>query len=245
MSSLREVWADVEPSPLYGVTVTLVAYQAAGWLHRRTGRHALLNPVLVSIALVSAVLALTGTDYDTYFSGAQPVHLLLGPATVALAVPLSRHLPALRRQAGPLLGAIVIGSLTATLSAVLIAEALGATDATVLSLAPKSATTPVSIGVAAQIGGQPSLTAVFTILTGIVGAICAAAVLDRARVRDPRARGLAIGVASHGIGTARALQDDPVTGAYAGLGLATNALATAVLVPVLFTWVPPLARLVP
>ncbi len=242
-TDLHEIWVYLSATPLFGLTLTLVAYQVAASLHRRSGGRALLNPVLLAVLLTSAVLALTGTDYQTYFEGAQFVHFLLGPATVALAVPLHRQLPQIRQAALPLLTAVVLGSVTAIVTAVALPRLLGAADQTVLSLAPKSATAPVAMSVSEQLGGAPSLTAVFAILTGITGAICGTAVLDLVRVRDRRARGLAVGVTAHGIGTARKMQISPVSGAFAGLGLALNAVATALLVPLLFAVVPPLARL--
>lgn len=220
-------------TPVGAVTLTVAAYLAAVRLQQRAGGSALLNPVLLAIAAVAGVLALADVDYADYFRGAQPVHLLLGPATVALAVPLHRQAAALRREAAPVLVAVVVGSLTAALTAVVVAEALGASRATVLSLAPKSATTPVSIAVAEEIGGLPPLTAALTILTGILGAVAGPWLLRRVGLRDERATGLALGTASHGIGTARAVQLGGRVTAYAGLGLALGAIVTAVLVPVI------------
>jgi predicted murein hydrolase (TIGR00659 family) len=242
-TDLYAVWVYLSETPLFGLTLTLAAYTAGSWLHRRSGSRAILNPVLLAVVITSGVLAITGTDYRTYFEGAQFVHFLLGPATVALAVPLYRQLPQIRRLALPLLTAVGVGCLTAIVTAVAIPAGLGADDETLVSLAPKSATAPVAMGVSEQLGGAPSLTAVFTILTGITGAVCGGAVLDLVRVRDPRARGLAVGVVAHGIGTAREMQVHPTSGAFAGLGLALNAVMTALLVPLLFTVVPPLIRL--
>ena len=240
---LYSIWVYLSATPLFGLTLTLLAYQAGSWLYRRSGQQALLNPVLLAVIIASTVLAVTGIDYRTYFEGAQFVHFLLGPATVALAVPLHRQLPQIRPVALPLLTAVAVGSVTAILTAVAIGWALGAADPTVLSLAPKSATAPVAMSLSDQLGGAPSLTAVFTILTGITGAVCGGAVLNLVGVRERRARGLAVGVTAHGIGTARKLQLHPVSGGFAGLGLALNAVATALLIPLLFTVVPPLAQL--
>lgn len=242
-NDLYSIWVYLSETPLFGLTLTLASYTAGSWLHRRSGSRAILNPVLLAVVITSGVLAMTGTDYRTYFEGAQFVHFLLGPATVALAVPLYRQLPQIRRLALPLLTAVVVGSLTAIVTAIAIPAVLGAADETLVSLAPKSATAPVAMGVSEQLGGAPSLTAVFTILTGITGAVCGGAVLKLVRVRDPRARGLAVGVVAHGIGTAREMQVHPTSGAFAGLGLALNAVITALLVPLLFTVVPPLIRL--
>ncbi|MGY1707418.1 LrgB family protein [Geodermatophilus sp. SYSU D00697] len=242
-TDLHGIWVYLAETPLFGLTLTLASYTAGSWLHRRSGSRAVLNPVLLAVLITSVVLGVTGIDYRTYFEGAQFVHFLLGPATVALAVPLYRQLPQIRRLALPLLAAVGVGSLTAIATAVAIPAVLGADDQTLLSLAPKSATAPVAMGVSEQLGGAPSLTAVFTILTGITGAVLGGVVLDLVRVRDRRARGLAVGVVAHGIGTARTMQVHPTTGAFAGLGLALNAVTTAALVPLLFTVVPPLARL--
>jgi predicted murein hydrolase (TIGR00659 family) len=214
--------------------VTLVAYQAGTWAYRRSGQRPLLNPVLLAVAVVVSFLWVARIDYRTYFEGAQFIHFLLGPATVALALPLHRELALVRRSAVPVLGAVVIGSLTAIATAVGLAWALGASPQTVISLAPKSATAPVAMSLSAQLGGIPSLTAVFAILTGITGALIGTGVLNLARVRDWRVRGLAFGVASHGIGTARALTVNPTAGAFSGLGFALNAVATALLLPLIF-----------
>lgn len=231
---LYQVWVYLATTPLLGLTLTLVAYLAATWLARRGGERPLLNPVLLAVAIVALVLWATRTDYRTYFSGAQFVHFLLGPATVALAVPLHRAVAQIRQVAGPVLVAVGVGSLTAILSAAGIGWALGASERTIVSLAPKSATAPVAMSLSEQLGGLPSLTAALAVLTGITGALLGRFVLDLARVRDRRASGLGVGVASHGIGTARALQDNPTAGAFAGLGFALNAITTAILVPVVF-----------
>jgi len=194
----------------------------------------LLNPVLLSIIAIVAILVSTGTSYQTYFEGAQFVHFLLGPATVALAIPLYRQFEKVRRSALALVVSIVAGSVTAAVSAVGIAWLLGGSREALASLAPKSVTTPVAMGIAEQLGGLPSLTAALVIITGILGAIAGPWVLDLLRVRGMAARGLAMGTASHGIGTARALQVSEVAGAFSGLAMGLNALATALLLPVLW-----------
>lgn len=233
---LHELWVYLSTTPLLGLTVTLLAYQAGYWIYRKSGLNPLANPVLIAVVIVVALLKLTGTDYLTYFDGAQFVHFLLGPATVALAIPVFQQLEQLRHSLLSVLVAVVAGSLTAMASAVAIAWALGATRDTILSLAPKSVTMPIAMGVTEQIGGLPSLTAVLVILTGMTGAMLATATLNLVRVRDWRARGLAVGVAAHGIGTARAISIHPVAGAFAGLAMGLNGVATAVLLPLLASW---------
>lgn len=233
-ASLWQIWVYLSTNPLLGLTLTLVAYQIGLWIYRKTNLNPLANPVLIAVVLLVALITGTGTDYAKYFDGAQFVHFLLGPATVALAVPLYRNFQAVRRSALAILIAVIVGSMTATISAVGIAWMMGATRETILSLAPKSVTTPIAMGIAEQLGGLPPLTAVFVILTGILGAVFATWTLNLVRVRDWRARGLAIGVAAHGIGTARALTVNEVAGAFASLAMGLNGLATAILLPLLF-----------
>lgn len=236
---IADIWVYLSASPLLGLTITLLAYQGAYWLYQRAGFNPLLNPVLLAIIVLVAALKLTDTPYQTYFDGAQFVHFLLGPATVALAVPLYAQFGKLRALLLPLGGALLAGSLTAIVSAVGIAWLLGAADTTLLSLAPKSVTAPIAMGIAEKIGGIPSLTAVLVIMTGVSGAMMAKYVLDALRVSDLGVRGFAVGLASHGIGTARAFQVSEEAGAFAGLGMGLNGLATAILMPlmlVLWRW---------
>ena len=232
-AQLAEIWVYLSASPLLGLTVTLLAYQGAWWLYRRAHFHPLANPVMLAVAVLVLLLQLTGTPYQTYFDGAQFVHFLLGPATVALAIPLYTQLPKLRAMAFPLLAALVAGSLTATVSAVAIGKLFGASEASLLSLAPKSVTTPIAMGIAERIGGLPSLTAVLVISTGILGAIGARFIYQALGIADHAVRGFAVGVASHGIGTARAFQVSEQAGAFSGLAMGLNALLTALLVPLL------------
>ncbi len=233
-SEFHEIWVYLSQEPLLGLTLTLLSYLLAQWVYRRAGQNPLLNPVLLSVAALVGFLFLTGTDYEAYFQGAQFVHFMLGPATVALAVPLYRQLHLVRDSGLALTIGLVAGSLTAAASAVGLAWIFGASERVLLSLAPKSVTTPIAMAVTEQIGGLPSLTAVLVILTGIVGAMFGPIVLNLLRVRDWKARGLAIGVAAHGIGTARALQVNEVAGAFSSLAMGLNGIATAILLPLLF-----------
>jgi len=230
---LAEIWVYLAASPLLGLTLTLVAYQGAYWLYQRSGMSPAANPVAIAVAIIVALLTLTGTSYATYFDGAQFVHFLLGPATVALAVPLYAQLPRLKRMLGPALLALAVGSLTAIVSAIAIGWALSASRPTLMSLAPKSVTTPIAMGIAEKIGGLPSLTAVLVVTTGILGAIGAQWLFRLLRIKDEAVQGFAIGVAAHGIGTARAFQISETMGAFAALAMGLNGLATALLLPIL------------
>lgn len=232
-TKLDAIWVYLAASPLLGLTLTLVAYLVAMNVYVRARFNPLANPVLIAVALVVAALKITDTPYHVYFEGAQFVHFLLGPATVALALPLYRQWAKLRRTAVPLLGGLIAGSLTAILSAVGVAALFGASHQTIASIAPKSATTPIAMAVADKVGGIPSLTAVLVISTGVFGAVTARWILSLLRVHETEVRGFAIGVASHGIGTARAFQVSEEMGAFAGLGMGLNGVFTAFVVPVL------------
>lgn len=236
---ISELWVYLSASPLLGLTITLLAYQAAFWLYRRSGTNPLANPVLIAVTMLVLFLWLTSTRYETYFAGAQFVHFLLGPATVALAIPLYQQIRRVRAMLLPVVVGLLAGSLSAVLSAVLIGRLFGASPSTQLSLAPKSVTTPIAMGVAERIGGIPSLTAVLVIITGIIGAVGARYVFDAMKLRDPAIRGFAIGVASHGIGTARAFQVNEQSGAFAALAMGLNGALTALLVPLLAAWLAP------
>jgi predicted murein hydrolase (TIGR00659 family) len=195
----------------------------------------LANPVLHSVWVIGAILLLTGTPYPNYFDGAQFVHFLLGPATVALAVPLYENRSTVLSAVLPMLIALAVGSLTAIVSIVLLAEAVGLPRDIVVSLAPKSITAGVAMGVSESMGANPSITAIAVILTGIMGAIVVTPLMNGMKVTDFRARGFAAGLASHGIGTARAFQVDTVAGVFAGVAMSLNALLTSLVVPVLIT----------
>lgn len=227
------LWVYLSATPLLWLTVTLTAWVAADRIALAAGRHPLVNPVLIAILAVAAVLTATGTGYRTYFEGAQFVHFLLGPATVAIAVPLFQHRATVRRYLLPMLAALVVGSVTAIVSAVGLVTALGGTDEVLLSIAPKSVTAAIAMAVSEGIGGDPALTAILVITTGIIGAVIVTPLMDALKITDYAARGFAVGLASHGIGTARAFVVNPIAGVFAGIAMGLNAVLTALLVPVL------------
>ena len=229
------LWVYLSTTPLFWLTVTLCAWLAADGLARRSGRNPLVNPVLIAGTIVGALLLGSGTSYKSYFDGAQFIHFLLGPATVALGVPLYRNRALVLRNLAPMTAALLAGSVTAVVSAVGIAAAFGAPREILASLAPKSVTTPVAMAVSERLGGQPSLTAALVILTGIVGAVIVTPLMNALGVRDYAARGFAAGLAAHGIGTARAFTVDTVAGTFAGIALGLNALATALLAPLVMS----------
>ncbi|ABB31441.1 LrgB family protein [Geobacter metallireducens RCH3] len=232
-AEMQQVWVYLSTSPLLWLTLTLIAYQIGTWVFRRLDCPPLLNPVLTAIILLVVLLKVSGIDYQTYFRGAQFIHFLLGPATVALAIPLYREMEVIRKSFIPILITLAVGSVAAIISAVGIVWALGGETIILLSVAPKSVTTPIAMGISEQIGGLPSLTAVVVVLTGITGAVGGDFILNLLRIKDDNARGMALGVASHGIGTAHAIQKSRMAGAFSALAMALNGLFTALLLPVL------------
>lgn len=233
LARVETLWVYLAADPLLWLSVTLVAYVLADRLSGLCGRHPLANPVLIAVALIAAILTATKTPFETYFQGAQFVHFLLGPATVALAVPLHRHWPVVRKAALPILAALFAGATTAVVSAVGIAASFGAPYPVLAALAPKSVTAAIAMGISREIGGEPSLTATLVIATGILGAIMVTPLMVLFKFSDWRARGFAAGLASHGIGTARAFQVNAVAGTFAGIAMGLNGLVTAALVPLI------------
>lgn len=232
-----DIWVYLSASPLLGLTVTVVAYNLAYRLYTRFSQNPLLNPVFTAICALILFLTITRIDYADYFRGAQFVHFLLGPATVALAVPLYHQLPNLRRLWLPLAIAIIGGVTVAATCSIGIAAFLGASPQALFSLAPKSATAPVAMGISERIGGLPSLTAVLVVATGIIGAVTGTKLLSLLRIRDDSVKGVAMGLTAHGIGTARAFQVSREMGAFSGLAMALSAFTTALILPWLVTFI--------
>ena len=240
MPDFVQLWVYLSSAPLVGLTATLVVYLLAMAGYQRAGHAPWANPVLWSIVVIGAGLLASGVPYPSYFAGAQFIHFLLGPAVVALGLPLWERRATLSRAWGRFLLAALAGGAAAAVSAVLIGWALGLPGEVLRSLAPKSVTAPVAMGVAEKIGGVPALAAVFAVLSGLVGALSGRTLfrlfgLSEGRV-DWMARGFAMGTASHGIGAARALQVNADAGAYAGLALGLQVLLASLLIPLAARW---------
>jgi predicted murein hydrolase (TIGR00659 family) len=228
------LWTTLSEQPVVEVGLTVTAFLGAQRFAGMGGNHPLLNPTLVAILIVAGLIKVSGVPYATYLRGASFIAFLLGPAVVLLAVPLYRQTHLIRTSAPLVAAALLFGLPSGILSGVGIAWMLGASPETVLSLAPRSVTTGIAVGIAESIGGMPALTAVLGIVTGIIGAILGPWLAQLLRLRDDRVTGIAIGIASHGIGTARALQISEIAGAFASLGMSLNGILTAVLIPVFF-----------
>ncbi len=226
---LYRAWVYLAETPLLWLTATLAAYVVADAISARLSRHPLANPVVIASALLIGLIAVTGTPYRTYFEGAQFVHFLLGPATVALGVPLWRNRANVAANLLPMCAALIAGSLTAIGSAVAIAYAFGAPAPIVASLATKSTTAPIAMAISETLGGIPALTAVLVVLTGILGSVLVTPLMNALGVTDFAARGFAAGTASHGIGTARAFQVSEEAGTFAGIAMGLNGALTATL----------------
>lgn len=228
---IASIWIYLAASPLTGLTITLLAYGAAVRVYEYFDLSPVVHPVVVSIGIIILFLALTGTSYEDYFKGAQYVHFLLGPATVALAIPLYQQRRTIRKLWMPILITLIGGVLIACCSAIIIAQIMqGSTDIQ-LSLAPKSVTAPVAMALSKQLNGIPSLTAVMVIITGVLGAIFGTKILSVIGITDDASKGMAMGITAHGIGTARAFQVSKEMGAFSGLAMATSCLITALILP--------------
>jgi putative effector of murein hydrolase len=231
MSSFVELWVYLSATPLFGLTSTLAVYVAASTLYERLAHAPLANPVLWTVVVLALLLHASGTPYPTYFSGAQFIHFLLGPAVVALAWPLWQRRAELHARRTALVVAALAGGAAAAGSAVALGWLMGLPAPVLASLAPKSTTAPVAMGLADALGGVAALAAVFAVLTGLVGAVSGKFLFDLLRIRQPELRGFALGTAAHGIGAARAWQVHPAAGAYAALALGLQVLLASLLLP--------------
>ncbi|MGZ5714474.1 MAG: LrgB family protein [Caldimonas sp.] len=236
MPDFVQLWVYLASTPLFGLTATLATYVMAQAAYDRVGRAPWANPVLWSVVAIGCVLVVTATPYPTYFAGAQFVHVLLGPAVVALAWPLWLRRAEVRRRGVALTLAALVGGGAAAGSAVAVGWAFGLPVDVLSSLAPKSVTAPVAMGIAERIGGVPALAAVFAVLTGMVGALSAKYLFDLLRIDSWPVRGFALGTTSHGIGAARALHVHADAGAYAGIALGLQVVLASLLMPFVFRW---------
>ncbi|MDR5865692.1 LrgB family protein [Halomonas koreensis] len=234
VAALDQLWVYLSGNPLLSLLMTLLAFILAVRVNRALGGTPLLHPVMLAIALLIGCLVLVDMDYATYLEGAQFIHFLLGPATVALAIPLYDHRERVRRLLVPLLAACVTGIVTAVASTLGLALLLGARHETLMSLAPRSVTSPIAMGIAEQIGGIPSLAAGLVLLTGAIGCALGPWLFRWLRIEDPAVQGFTLGLAAHGFGTAHAFARlGAVAGAFSGLSMGLTGLLTAFLLPLI------------
>ncbi|APV48239.1 murein hydrolase effector protein LrgB [Betaproteobacteria bacterium GR16-43] len=230
-TEIAEIWVYLSGSPLLALFLTLAAYHVGVTIYERMGRNPVYNPVAIAVVIVAVAISVVGMPYPKYFEGAQFVHFLLGTATVALAIPIYRGFAGLGGRVVPLLVALLCGGATSIISSVAIASLLGADGQIIGGMYAKSVTAPIGMGIAERLNVSPTLTAVFAVCTGILGAILGRFVLDAIGSKAWWQRGFALGIAAHGIGTSRAFSVNKEAGTYASLGMGLNGVVGAVLIP--------------
>jgi len=234
IENLYRVWVYLQTEPLFWLTLTIGAYLLGDWMYKKSNINPLVNPVAISILIIASILMMFGVEYKRYFDGAQFIHFLLGPATVSLAIPIYNQITLIKKEAISVITSLLLGSIFAVIITFYVAKFFGLEEQIIYSMLPRSVTAPIAMGISDLIGGIPSLTAIITIGTGIIGASLSTFVLDYIKVKDMTARGFAIGLASHGIGTARAMSRNKKAGIFAALALALSGVATSIIIPIIF-----------
>ena len=238
--TIELLWDHLASNPVLWLCLTLLAYQIGIWVYQKSGYLTLLSPFVIAVAILLAILFGTHTQYETFFAGAQFVHFLLGPATVALAVPLFDQRLRLAKLWAPLLIGVVVGCVVGVISTVLLGALLGASFESIMSMAPKSVTTPIAMGISEKMGGIPEFTAGIVVLTGIVGSLLATPIFKLCKIKKDYVKGFSLGVAAHGMGTSRAFQISDKAGAFSGLAMGLAGIITAFAAPMI---APPLLKL--
>ncbi len=233
---IAEIWVYLSGSPLLALILTLATYQVGYKIYLHYNRHPLANPVSISILLIILFLYLFDTPYQTYFEGAKFVHFLLGTATVALAVPIYRGFNKIKGKVLAIFVALLCGTTASVASSVAIATWLGASKKIIGSMYPKSVTAPIAMGIAERIHVSPTLTAVFTVITGILGSILAPYIFRLMRIQEWWIRGTAIGVGAHGLGITRAFSVNDEAGTFASMAMGLNGVFSAVALPIIITY---------
>jgi len=238
LNQLHQIAADLLGNPLTCLTITLISYQAGLWIYAKTRQFPLFHPVLIGALPMVGLIQWGTISYQDYFQHTELLYFLLGPATVALAIPLHAQFHHIRSLFLPILIALPLGALAAVAVSWYGAQWLGATEHTLLSLAPKSVTTPIAMGVADKLGGLPALTAGVVVATGVIGAVASPWLFRLLNIQDPRIKGFTLGLNAHGVGTAKAFEDGPVCGAFASLGLGLTGAITALSLHWVVGWLP-------
>ena len=228
---LYSIWIYLQAEPLFWLTLTIGSYLIADFIYRKSNLFPLLNPVAISVLLVSLILIFFNIQYERYFEGAKFIHFLLGPATVALAVPIYKKWDLIVSNSKAIFVSLIIGSIFAILVTYLLSLYFELPKELILSLLPRSVTAPIAMGISEIIGGIPSLTAIITLITGVIGASLGVFVFDLMQLKNMDARGFSLGLASHGIGTARAMSKNKNAGVFAAVGMGLSGLVTSILVP--------------
>ena len=228
---LYYIWIYLQAEPLFWLTLTIGSYLIADFIYRKSNLFPLLNPVALSVLLVSLILIFFNNQYERYFDGAKFNHFLLGPATVALAIPIYRKWDLIVSNSKAILISLILGSFFAIFITYVLSLQFKLQEELIFSLLPRSVTAPIAMGISEIIGGIPSLTAIITLITGVVGASLGVFVFDLMKLKKMEARGFSLGLASHGIGTARAMSRDKNAGVFAAVGMGLSGLITSIIVP--------------
>ena len=228
---LYYIWIYLQAEPLFWLTLTIGSYLIADFIYRKSNLFPLLNPVALSVLLVSLILISFNIQYERYFDGAKFIHFLLGPATVALAIPIYRKWDLIVLNSKAILISLILGSFFAIFITYILSLQFKLQEELIFSLLPRSVTAPIAMGISEIIGGIPSLTAIITLITGVVGASLGVFVFDLMKLKKMEARGFSLGLASHGIGTARAMSRDKNAGVFAAVGMGLSGLITSIIVP--------------
>lgn len=236
MLYLQNFWHSLIHKPLFSLLLTLVVFQAALWFYEFCGRRAIAHPVAVGSIVIAALLKFGHIPYRDYVQANELIFFLLGPTTVALAVPLYREFHHIRKLALPVLISVLVGGVFAIVSAVGIAWLMGADQQVLLALTPKSVTTPIAISIADNIGALTSLTTGVVVFTGVLGVLLSPLVFYLLQLHDPRGQGIVLGLNAHGVGTARAFDMNPTAGAFATLAMGLNGAFTALTLPYLVAY---------
>jgi predicted murein hydrolase (TIGR00659 family) len=228
---LYYIWIYLQAEPLFWLTLTIGSYLIADFIYRKSNLFPLLNPVAISVLLVSLILIVFNIQYERYFDGAKFIHFLLGPATVALAIPIYRKWDLIVSNSKAIFISLILGSFFAIFITYVLSLHFELQEELIFSLLPRSVTAPIAMGISEIIGGIPSLTAIITLITGVIGASLGVFVFDIMKLKKMEARGFSLGLASHGIGTARAMSRDKNAGVFAAVGMGLSGLITSIIVP--------------
>ena len=234
---MMELLTPVTGFPLFGVLITIAAFYAGQKLYLKSNRHPVLQPVVIGMVVVVGTVIVLQVPYETYYQSSYLLHAMLGPATVALAIPLFQNARRIRSLLLPILLTVLVGGTFTVLLAVGILWLLGADTATLLSMPTKSITTPIAMIVTEQIGGIPALSAMFVLLTGAIGAVIGIPMMNRMGIQDDGVKGFTMGLTAHALGTARALEESKECGAFSALAMSLTGVLTAVLLPLIMQWI--------
>lgn len=229
----------INQTPLTWLVVTLLSYKLGIIIYEKFNKHTLLQPIITSYIIILSLIVYTNTSFEEYFKSVEIIHFFLGPATVALALPLYNNLKHLKALFIPILATLFIAGVFSIILAVGLLWVLGAELPTILSMTTKSITAPIAVITSEQIGAIPSLAVGFVIITGMIGAIFGTSIFKLMNVKRETSQGFALGLVSHGIGTARAIEIGEKAAAFSALAMGLSGILTAVFLPLIIQMINP------